>query len=95
MMDESKRDDYMLEILDRLARLEEKFDNSLSTQEVAEEANARSKDNQKDYEELARRMDENDDKWKTDRSEKWAMWVAVVGGLFALGAAFITTTTSF
>lgn len=89
-MDEKERDKYLLEILDRLARLETKFDEQVDVKLTAREALAKSNDNTKEIEELTRRLDENDRKWQVDRNEKWGLWIAIVGGIFAIGASIVS-----
>lgn len=88
-MEDEKRDQYMLEILDRLARLETKFDEQVDVKQTAREALDKSNNNERRIAELERRANENDDKWRTDRSEKWGLWVAIVGGIFAIGASIV------
>ena len=92
MMDEQKRDDHMIEMIDRMARVEMKLDAFLDTKADAEEALSISKDNAQEIKAVRERVDGHDDKWKTDRSEKWGLWIAVVAGVFTIGAAFISTT---
>jgi hypothetical protein len=89
-MDDKERDQYLLEILDRLARLETKIDEQVDIKSTAREALDKSKDNAKEIAELRRRADENDRKWTTDRTEKWGMWIAIVAGIFTVGASVLS-----
>ena len=89
-MGDEKRDQLLLEILDRLARLETKFDEQVDIKHTAREALDKSNDNTKELIEIRRRLDENDRKWQTDRSEKWGMWLAIVAGIFTIGASLIS-----
>ena len=90
MMDDERRDQYMLEILDRLARLETKFDEQVDVKHTARHALDKANDNSKEIVEIRRRMDENDAKWRTDRTEKWGMWIAIIAGIFTVGASLIS-----
>jgi hypothetical protein len=94
MMDDKERDAYLLEILDRLARLETKFDEQVDVKHTAREALDKANSHEGKILDLERRADANDDKWRTDRSEKWALWVAVIGGIFAVGASMINVLFS-
>lgn len=94
MMDEEKRDAYMLEILDRLARLETKFDGQMDVKQTAREALDKSNNNALEIDELRRRVDGHDEKWKTDRTEKWGMWIAIIAGIFTVGASLINVLMS-
>jgi translation elongation factor EF-Tu-like GTPase len=89
MMDDEKRDQLLMEILDRLARLETKFDEQVDVKVTAREALDKSNDNKRAIEDLSKRMDSNDEKWKADRAEKWALWLTVVAGIFAMGASIV------
>jgi RecB family exonuclease len=89
MMNDERRDQYMLEILDRLARLETKFDESVDVKHTAREALDKSNNNEQAILDLERRMDENDKKWQTDRTEKWGMWIAILAGIFTVGATLL------
>jgi translation elongation factor EF-Tu-like GTPase len=89
-MDDEKRDQLLLEILDRLARLETKFDEQVDVKQTARAALDKANDNSKEIIELKRRMDENDNKWRTDRTEKWGMWIAIVAGIFTVVSTVIS-----
>ena len=89
-MGDEKRDQLLLEILDRLARLETKFDEQVDIKHTAREALDKANHNDRRLIELERRMDQHDDKWKVDRSEKWGLWVAIIAGIFTLGASLIS-----
>jgi hypothetical protein len=89
-MDDKERDQYLLEILDRLARLETKFDEQVDVKHTAREALDKANHNDRRIAELERRVDGHDDKWKVDRSEKWGMWIAIIAGIFAVGASLIS-----
>ncbi|PAE24084.1 hypothetical protein [Bacillus sp. 7894-2] len=89
-MDEQERDRYLLEILDRLARLETKFDEQVDVKHTARAALDTAKDNTKEIEELTRRLDENDRKWQVDRNEKWGLWIAIIAGIFAVVPSVIS-----
>ena len=90
-MEVPDRDRLLLEILDRLARLETKFDEQVDVKHTARSALDRTNDNAKEILEIKRRLDENDNRWKTDRSEKWGLWLAIVSGIFAIGATLLGT----
>lgn len=89
MMEDKERDKYLLEILDRLARLETKFDEQVGLKLTAREALDKANDTSKEIIDIKRRLDENDNKWRTDRSEKWGLWLAIVAGIFAIGATLL------
>lgn len=89
MMDDKERDQYLLEILDRLARLETKFDEQVEFKQTARDALDKANSNASRVGDLERRMTANDEKWKTDRAEKWAMWIALIAGVFTVGASLI------
>lgn len=89
-MDGEKRDQLLLEILDRLARLETKFDEQVDVKHTAREALDKANTNDRRIAELERRVDAHDEKWKVDRSEKWGMWVAIIAGIFTVGASLIS-----
>lgn len=88
-MEDRERDQYLLEILDRLARLETKFDEQVDVKHTAREALDKANINDRRIAELERRVDGHDEKWRVDRSEKWGMWIAIVAGIFAIGASLI------
>lgn len=88
-MDDKERDAYLLEILDRLARLETKLDDHVETRRMAESSYDLSKENRQELVDVRRRLDENDNKWETDRREKKTMWMTVLGGSFAILAAIL------
>ena len=89
-MEDMERDRYLLEILDRLARLETKFDEQVEFKRTAREALDKANDNTKELIDIKRRLDENDRKWATDRSEKWGMWLTIAAGIFAIGASLVS-----
>jgi hypothetical protein len=82
MMDDKERDAYLLEILDRLARLETKFDEQVDVKHTASDALEIAKDNR-------RRVGELERKEQTNRNEKRALWLVLIGGLFTLGGSLI------
>ncbi|WP_181349382.1 hypothetical protein [Thalassobacillus sp. CUG 92003] len=86
-MDDKERDAYLLEILDRLARLETKLDDQGELKETAKQSLELGRGNSHRIDDVERRLDNNDKKWDTDRSEKKAMWIAFIGGIFAVAAA--------
>jgi hypothetical protein len=90
MMNDERRDQYMLEILDRLARLETKFDEQVDVKHTSRLALDKANSNEQAILDLERRMDDNDNKWKIDRTEKWGMWIAIVAGIFTVGASLIS-----
>lgn len=93
-MDDARKDDLLLEILDRLGRVEEKLDTHIETRQRANEALDMSQHNEYEIGEIKRRLDANDSKWETDRKEKRTMWLTVIGiaGTFlaSIGTAIIT-----
>jgi RecB family exonuclease len=93
-MDDKERDAYLLEILDRLARLETKFDEQVDVKHTAREALDKSNNNERKLEALEKRVTDHDDKWKTDRTEKWGMWIAIIAGIFTVGASLINVLMS-
>lgn len=87
IVDDAKRDDYFIEILDRLARVEEKLDNNLETKRTADDALDLAQENRTKLKEVNRRLAENDKKWDNDRKEKLTIWLTVAG-------FFVTTAIS-
>lgn len=90
-MELNERDRYLLEILDRLARLETKFDEQVDVKHTARVALDTGNANSKELDDVRRRLDENDRKWQTDRNEKWGLWITVVAGIFTIGATLLAS----